>query len=120
MADASNDDDFAEEILWRCDEAYIYQIPKSRSSHGYRADEWNVDKWLKAVKVKIIARGDHAQILLLDQETEELFASVPVPIDQPLSTAVEPVIDSSRYYVVKVVDEGRRLSLEKKMSQNSN
>ena len=34
----------------------------------------------------------------------ELFAEAPVPADKPLVTAVEPVIDSSRYFVLKLVD----------------
>lgn len=32
----------------------------------------------------------------------ELFAECPVPTDKPLVTAVEPVVDSSRYFVIQV------------------
>ncbi|MGA1523509.1 MAG: DUF1681 domain-containing protein, partial [Planctomycetota bacterium] len=35
----------------------------------------------------------------------ELFAECPLPNDAPVSTAVEPVIDSSRYFVLRVVDD---------------
>lgn len=34
----------------------------------------------------------------------DLFAECPVPTDKPLQTAVEPVIDSSRYFVLRIVD----------------
>ena len=34
----------------------------------------------------------------------ELFAEAPLPRDTPVSTAVEAVIDSSRYFVLRVVD----------------
>lgn len=35
----------------------------------------------------------------------ELFAECPVPTDhRPLLTAVEPVVDSSRYFVLRIVD----------------
>ena len=100
------EEEASEEVLWRCEEAYVYQLPRAlNSSHGHRADDWDVDNWLKAVRVTVAARGDRASVRMSDRETGELFASVPVPVDRPLSTAVEPVIDSSRYYVVRVVDE---------------
>ena len=102
---ADDGDDYVEELLFRCEECYVYQIPRTASSHGHRADDWDVDNWLQAVELKVTARGAAATIKLIDKDTKDLFAAVPVPQDQPLVTCVEPVIDSSRYYVVKVVDE---------------
>ncbi|CAD7701927.1 unnamed protein product [Ostreobium quekettii] len=34
----------------------------------------------------------------------EEYAQCPVPNDKQVSTAIEPVVDSSRYFVLKVVD----------------
>ena len=47
---------------------------------------------------------DEASIQLADPTTGELFAECPVSL--PLQTCCEPVIDSSRYFVIRVV-EGR-------------
>ncbi|KAG2452351.1 hypothetical protein HYH02_003374 [Chlamydomonas schloesseri] len=45
-------------------------------------------------------------VRLSDQESAELFAECPLPDDgTPLTTAVEPVVDSSRYFVLRVVDK---------------
>ena len=83
----------------------MYQIPPSSTHQGHRADSWNVDKWLRAVKVKVTSRGQKGTIKLEDKDSGELFAECPLPNDAPVATAVEPVIDSSRYFVLRVVDE---------------
>ncbi|PNW73982.1 hypothetical protein CHLRE_13g580500v5 [Chlamydomonas reinhardtii] len=73
---------------------------------GHRADKWDVDKWFKALKVELIAIDDSMLVRLSDQESAELFAECPLPDDgTPLTTAVEPVVDSSRYFVLRVVDK---------------
>ena len=51
------------------------------------------------------SRGSKGAIKLEDKDSGELFAECPLPNDAPVSTAVEPVIDSSRYFVLRVVDE---------------
>jgi len=83
----------------------VYQIPPSATHAGHRADSWNVEKWLRAVRVKVTSRGSKGAIKLEDKDSGELFAECPLPNDAPVSTAVEPVIDSSRYFVLRVVDD---------------
>ena len=87
---------------------YVYAIPPAPTHAGHRADGWNVEKWLKAVRVKVTAKGERGHIKLEDAETGELFAACPLPRDAPVSTAVEPVLDSSRYFVLRVEDEATR------------
>ena len=86
----------------------MYAIPPAPTHAGHRADGWNVEKWLKAVRVKVTAKGERGHIKLEDVETGELFAACPLPRDAPVSTAVEPVLDSSRYFVLRVEDEATR------------
>jgi len=86
----------------------VYAIPPAATHAGHRADGWDVEKWLKAVRVKVTAKGDRGHIRLEDGETGELFAACPLPRDAPASTAVEPVLDSSRYFVLRVEDEATR------------
>jgi hypothetical protein len=86
----------------------VYAIPPAATHAGHRADGWDVEKWLKAVRVKVTAKGDRGHIRLEDVETGELFAACPLPRDAPASTAVEPVLDSSRYFVLRVEDEATR------------
>ena len=38
--------------LFSCRECYVYQIPPASSASGHRANDWNVDKWLKEVNLK--------------------------------------------------------------------
>jgi adaptin ear-binding coat-associated protein 1/2 len=93
--------------LFRCKkEAYVYQIPSATTS-GHRAELWRLDEWLAEVSVRVVRRGDdtgrdEAVIRLETTATGELFAEAPVKL--PLRTSIEPVIDSSRYFVLRVVD----------------
>ena len=84
---------------------YVYAIPPAATHAGHRADSWDVDKWLKSVAVKVTMRGSRGHIKLVCCESGELFAACPLPVDVPVSTVVEPVIDSSRYFVLRVEDE---------------
>ena len=87
---------------------------------GHRAECWNVEKWIAEVAVKVVRlSNDEASIILSDRSAGstsdptdgELFAECPVTL--PLFTCVEPVIDSSRYFVIRVVDResGRHVFL---------
>lgn len=70
---------------------------------GHRAETWDVEKPLAEV-IAYVHRDpeDHACVRMLDPETHELWAECPVAT--PLHTCVEKVIDSSRYFVIRIVD----------------
>ena len=98
-----------EHVLYRCDWCAIYpELPPRRSAAGVRAEEWNVDKWAFVRALKVVTLGSECSTVLYDAETEsnELFAAAPGGMD-----AVEPVADSSRYFVLRVAAGDRRAFL---------
>ncbi len=82
------------------------KIPARSSNRGFRASEWKLDSpdWIG--RLRIVARGKDCVIKLEDKTTGELFAEAPV--EQFPSIAVEAVLDSSRYFVIRISDSGRK------------
>ncbi|KAF9974914.1 Adaptin ear-binding coat-associated protein 2 [Actinomortierella ambigua] len=97
------DDDY-ESVLLVVREVYCYKIPPLSSSRGYRAQDWNVENPLWKGRLRVIAKGPNVVIQLEDGQTGELFAACPYEENRG---CVEPVIDSSRYFVLKIEDQGR-------------
>ncbi|CAD6237864.1 unnamed protein product [Miscanthus lutarioriparius] len=65
-----------------------------------RADEWNVNKWEWEGALKVVSKGEECIIKLEDKNTGELYARAFLREGEP--HPVEPVIDSSRYFVLRV------------------
>ncbi|KAK9239807.1 hypothetical protein V1525DRAFT_371626 [Lipomyces kononenkoae] len=104
-----------ESIIFICREVLVYQIPPLRSSKGYCASEWDVDRpiWRGRLRVLEIASDATAsrircELHLEDNKTGELFASAPYLVT---GKGVEQVTDSSRFFVVRVVDGDRHAYL---------
>ncbi|CAO3695524.1 unnamed protein product [Rhizopus stolonifer] len=55
-------------------------------------------------RLRVISKGKKCEIRLEDNSTGELFAMCPYEIH---SNSVEAVLDSSRYFVLKIESEGR-------------
>ena len=72
-----------------------------------------MEKWLKQVSLQLLttsgdeeeADGAAGAVIRLLEENGELFAECPLPPDAPVNACCEPVVDSSRYYVLRLVDE---------------
>ena len=61
------------------------------------------------MQCKLLTRSDDTAVLRLETEDGgELFAACPLPRSGPVAAAVEPVIDSSRYFVLRVEDEATK------------
>ncbi|KAG8077194.1 hypothetical protein GUJ93_ZPchr0007g6336 [Zizania palustris] len=75
---------------------------------SYRADEWNVNKRAWEGTLKVISKGEECIIRLEDNNTGELYAREFLREGEP--HPVEPVIDSSRYFVLRVEEniDGRQ------------
>ena len=99
------DDDY-ERIICTKNEAFVYKIPPRASSRGYRAADWKLEAPDWTGRLKIVAKGNSCTIKLEDRLSYELFAKAPVT--QYPGPAVEAVTDSSRYFVIKIEDDGGR------------
>ncbi|KAF9335331.1 Adaptin ear-binding coat-associated protein 2 [Podila minutissima] len=106
----SSDDQDYESVLLVIRECYVYRIPPlSSASRGHRAADWgNVEEPLWRGRLRIIAQGKKCFIRLEDGTTGELFAVCPYEENKG---CVESVTDSSRYFVVRIEDQGRHAFL---------
>ncbi|CAI7848069.1 unnamed protein product, partial [Closterium sp. NIES-53] len=77
-------------------------IPPRKTAASYRADEWDINRWAWEGAISVVSRGDHCSIRLLDAATGDLFAHAPVRPNHPLP--LEAVIDSSRFFVLRIED----------------
>ncbi|XP_037075984.1 NECAP-like protein CG9132 [Pollicipes pollicipes] len=87
-------------------EVFVYQIPPRTSARGYRAADWNLGTPDWTGRMKLTSRGRACTIRLEDRNSGELFANC--PIDGYPSVAIEAVTDSSRYFVLRIMDDGGR------------
>lgn len=93
-----------ESLLWTCKECYIYKIPPLKNESGHRANDWNVNEWLWQGALKVTSKGNTLIIVLHDPKTFEIFATCPQK--EKGNGAIDRVIDSSRYYVLRL-DDGK-------------
>ncbi|CAO2204013.1 unnamed protein product, partial [Urochloa humidicola] len=95
-------------VLFQVAECYVYLIPPRKTAASYRADEWNVNKWAWEGALKVVSKGEECIIKLEDKNTGELYAKAFLREGEP--HPVEPVIDSSRYFVLRIEEniDGRQ------------
>jgi len=87
-------------------EVFVYKIPPRQSARGYRAADWNLSAPDWTGRMRVMEKNQKVQLKLEDRGSNELFAAC--PIDQYPGPAVEAVTDSSRYFVIKIVDDNGR------------
>jgi len=99
-------DDEIESVLYIGREVSVYKIPPLKANEGHRAQEWgDLGNPLWKGRLRIIERSSGASIQFEDATTGELFAKADY---DPAKPSVEAVLDSSRYFVVRVEDNGKR------------
>ncbi|KAL7420366.1 hypothetical protein Q5752_005336 [Cryptotrichosporon argae] len=97
--------DEIESVLFVAREVMVYQVPPRTAASGYKAAEWDVEKFLWKGRLRVLEVGPRCELRLEDANTGELFASATY---QSPWTQVEPVLDSSRYFVLRVEGDGGR------------
>ncbi|OAX40271.1 adaptin ear-binding coat-associated protein 1 NECAP-1 [Rhizopogon vinicolor AM-OR11-026] len=99
-------DDEVESILYVAREISVYKIPHLKANEGHRANDWgDLAKPLWKGRLRIIEKSSGAVLMFEDAQTGELFARAPY---DPLKPCVEAVLDSSRYFVIRVEDNGKK------------
>ncbi|KAG1142094.1 hypothetical protein G6F38_007974 [Rhizopus arrhizus] len=85
---------------------YYNQICLVIKQYENRAAEWGdlATSFLWKGRLRIVSKGKKCEIRLEDNSNGELFAVCPYEIH---SNSVEAVLDSSRYFVLKIENEGR-------------
>lgn len=85
---------------------HVFRIPPRPSNRGYRASDWKLDQPDWTGRLRVVAKGKDLAIKLEDKTSGELFARCPV--EQYPGIAVESVTDSSRYFVLRIMDDNGR------------
>eukprot|EP00891_Asterochloris_glomerata_P006592 jgi/Astpho2/6592/Aster-04961 len=96
-------DDQIEHTLFISREVSVFKIPSRVGAGGHKSAEWLVADKIFTGRLRAIAKGESCEIRMEDTNSGDVFAVCPVPLGQS-SVAVEPVTDSSRYFVLRVVD----------------
>eukprot|EP01147_Barroeca_monosierra_P004182 gene4182-6528_t len=94
-------------VLKQC---FVYRLPPRPSTKGYRAADWGLDKPIFTGRIKVITKGKLCTIAIQDPATGKLFAEAPIRGDE-VSKVVESVVDSSRYFVLRVENKGQHAFL---------
>jgi len=95
-----------ESILYIAREISVYKIPPLTANEGHRANNWgDLACPLWKGRLRILENSKGAALHLEDAQTGELFAKAEY---DPLRPSVEAVLDSSRYFVVRVEDADKK------------
>ncbi|KAI9836597.1 MAG: hypothetical protein M1819_001229 [Sarea resinae] len=108
--------DAIQRVLFLAPQVHVYNIPPLTSTKGYNASTWtanNNERQIFTARLRVLETATtdssgsetvRTDILLEDPKTGELFAAAPYTTP----AAVEQVLDSSRFFAVRVVGEGGR------------
>ncbi|KAF8136535.1 adaptin ear-binding coat-associated protein 1 NECAP-1, partial [Boletus edulis] len=93
-------------VLYIAREISVYKIPALKANEGHRANDWGdlADPLWKG-RLRIVEKAGKAVLLFEDSHIGELFARADY---DPMKPSVDGVLDSSRYFVVRVEDSGRK------------
>lgn len=108
-------------ILYLAPKVHIYQIPPATSTKGYQASTWTANDnklqiftaRLRVVETSIPSERDDGDekvsttLLLEDPKSGDLFAAAPYTSER----TVEQALDSSRFFAITVMGEGRKAVL---------
>ncbi|EJW82720.1 hypothetical protein WUBG_06370 [Wuchereria bancrofti] len=84
-------------------EVFVYRIPPLTNNRGHKAADWKLDEPDWRGRMRLVAIGNKLELRLEDKVSGQLFAKCPV--DEYPGLSIEPVLDSSRYFVVRLKND---------------
>ncbi|XP_023511718.1 uncharacterized protein At1g03900-like isoform X2 [Cucurbita pepo subsp. pepo] len=97
------DEETFEHTLLVVREVSVYKIPPRTTSGGCKCGEWLQSDKIWSGRLRVVSCKDRCEIRLEDPNSGELFAACFVNPGQR-ENSVEAVLDSSRYFVLKIED----------------
>ncbi|PKI66756.1 uncharacterized protein At1g03900 [Punica granatum] len=101
--EVEDDEESLEHTLLVVREVSVFKIPPRPTSGGYKCGEWLQSDKIWSGRLRVVSCKDRCEIRLEDPNSGELFAACFVYPGQR-ENAVETVLDSSRYFVLKIED----------------
>ncbi|XP_076901057.1 uncharacterized protein At1g03900-like [Bidens hawaiensis] len=98
-----DEEDAFEHTLLVVREVSVFKIPPRSTSGGYKCGEWLQSDKIWSGRLRVVSCKDRCDIRLEDPNSGDLFAACFINPGQR-ENAVEPVLDSSRYFVLKIED----------------
>lgn len=80
----------------------VFRVPPLKQADGYRCTGWEGNQ-LWSGRIRVLVKGNVARVVLDDPSTGNVFAEA--PLNHP--NALEGCLDSSRYFVLRVVQGTR-------------
>ncbi|CAM9806718.1 unnamed protein product, partial [Ectocarpus fasciculatus] len=92
-------------------ECFIFKVPPLKSASGHRAEDWGIDKPLMTGHLKVgmsstAHRNADPENSSFTDDNLVTFAECPIIVkpQEDITPFVDAVIDSSRYYVLRIKD----------------
>lgn len=98
-------DSYEHSILVK-NEVFVFKIPARTSLKGYRAADWNLNVPDWCGRMRLVEKDSRCILYLEDKTSGQLYAKCPV--DAYPGLAIEPVSDSSRFFVIRIQDDSGR------------
>ncbi|KAL9659698.1 hypothetical protein QQ045_024507 [Rhodiola kirilowii] len=101
---SEDDEESIQHTLLVVREVSVFKIPPRSTSGGYKCGEWLQTDRIWTGRLRVVSCKVRCEIRMEDPNSVELFAACFVLPGQRESCSVEPVLDSSRYFVLKIED----------------
>ncbi|CAJ1955131.1 unnamed protein product [Cylindrotheca closterium] len=88
------------QTLMNVDECFVYRVPPMATSGGHRAENWDLSTPLETCGLQVERRDNDLFLLFTTESHTKLFALAKCQSNPARS--VEPVMDSSRYFVTHI------------------